>query len=232
MVSRGSLCRVALPTIIALATVTVFFSGIAAQAVQASGPIAPPGTPQFTPSGCPLVKTTQKNFNMGSSTGTVVLNLYASTALACFNGYERIFVSSGSDEFSAASAGDDWLQYWFSVNAGATYRPICDYLYSCNTATEYESCYPGYVGGSAVDAAFNINFSNYGACTGTAFTFPRTSMAWVEAEDWAEGFGSSSECVLIQNTPNPNFPYSIYEQVYDIHNNIYQVPTLQLAFCG
>ena len=233
MASRDSWRGLVLPMVVALATVTAFVAGVAPpQAVQASGPVAPPGTPQVTPSGCPLVSTKQSNFNMGSSTGTVDLNLYASRALACFNGYERIFVSSGSDELAADSAGDDWLQFWFSTNGGTTYTPICAYEFSCNTPSEYEYCYPGYYGGAAVDAAFLINASNYGTCTGAAFTFPRTSMAWVEAEDWAMNLGSSSDCVLIQNYPNPNFPYTINEQVYDIHNNIYQVPSFELHFCG
>lgn len=233
MFTRGSRHRPLLPVLLALAVVTGVVGGVSrSQLVQASGPTAPSGTPQFTTSGCPLVFTKQANFSMGSSTGTVVLNLYASTTLYCFNGYERIYVSSGSDEFSADSAGADWLQYWFSSNGGTTYTPICAYFQTCNTADEYLACTAGYPGGPDVDAAFNINYSNYGDCIGTSFTFPRTSMAWVEDDDWTDYFGGSQACVLIQNTPNLNFPYTMPEEVFDIHGNTYQVPTLQLSYSG
>lgn len=176
------------------------------------------GTPP--PSGCPLVKTKTLNFAFAQNTATVVENLYwsptANGGLGCFNGYERIFVSSGSGVFGSNTLDSDWLQYWYSTNNGASYNWM---------ATPPETCYFG------TNAAALLNFSNSGQCgSAPEFTFPNSSMAWVESNDW--GFSSTAGvCVLIQNSPNIS-QYGVPETVWNSTNTRqFQVPTEQLTTC-
>jgi hypothetical protein len=177
------------------------------------GPPPPGGT-------CPLAKTVSRNFSFGPNTATVVLNLYFSSTYfngagyGCFNGYERIFVSSGSGVFGSDSAGSDWLQYWYSENTGTTFNWV---------QTPPTTC-------SFDNAAALINDGNIGQC-GSSFTFPRNSMAWVENSDWVlidPSPGNPVDCILIQNSPNVA-TYGIPEYVYNSTNTVhYQVPTLVL----
>jgi hypothetical protein len=170
---------------------------------------------------CPLDNdghgTVTKNFSFGPNTATVVLNLYYSSTYfnglgyGCFNGYERIFVSSGSGVFGSDSAGSDWLQYFYSENTGTTF----DWVNNPPTTCESDG-----------NAAALINDGSDGQC-GSSFTFPRNSMAWVENEDWElldSPPGNPVDCILIQNTPG-YVPEYVYNSTNTVH---YQVPTEQL----
>jgi hypothetical protein len=173
------------------------------------------------PSGCPQIFPTKTaNFAFAQNTATVAINLYwsptANGGHGCFNGYERIFVSSGSGVFGSNTLDSDWLQYWYSTNNGASYNWM---------ATPPETCYFG------TNAAALLNFSNSGQCgSAPEFTFPNSSMAWVESNDW--GFSSTAGvCVLIQNSPNIS-QYGVPETVWNSTNTRqFQVPNVRLTTC-
>jgi hypothetical protein len=165
--------------------------------------------------GCPLYSTDSKTFPFGPNTGTVTINLYFSATQGCFNGYERIWVSKGSGTFGSMSLGYSWLQFWYSTDGGATYNWI--------TGQYAEECLED-------DAPALLDTGNAGQCIQPFFTFPRTSMAWAETNDYG-AVNAPDYCYLIQNLPNTGY-WDEPETVWDSGNTTqYQVPSITLHVC-
>jgi hypothetical protein len=147
------------------------------------------------------------------------MNLYWSPTAnggdGCFNGYERIFVSSGTGVFGEDTLSDDWLQFWYSTNNGESYNWI---------NTPPESC-------NGDDAAALIDYSNGGQCSLPIFSFPTSSIAWVEPAAWTRSGGVDGACVLIQNSPNIS-QYEVPEAVWNNNDTTeFDVPYTALTTC-
>jgi hypothetical protein len=207
----------------------IIIAGAVSAALAGGSPVAKAGPPP--PSACPLVKTISKNFSFGPNTGTVTMNLYASAtygSYGCFNGYERVYVSSGSGVFGSLSAGDSWIQFWTSTDGGKTWVEECGAgpgnQSLCN-ANPTECFSFGY--GVAV-SGFLLSTGPSGQCSTTNFTWPRNSFAWVQQQDFIDsGYGF---CMLIQNLANSGD--GVDNQVWSNTNRVaYNLPNETLEYC-